>query len=53
VAKNDKQKFQLRLPLDIYSKAAEASNRLGISMNAYIILALMEKLTNEKEPGKV
>lgn len=49
MTKDDKRKFTLRLKESINQKLIQSSSELGVSKNAFILMALAEKLEGKKE----
>ena len=44
----DKKRYALTMPADIYNEVKAAAQKQGISMNAYILIALSEKMKREQ-----
>lgn len=45
----DKKRYALTMPADIYNAVKAAAQKQGISMNAYILLALSAQLRRDQK----
>jgi hypothetical protein len=49
--KSPRKPFPLRLPVSIHAKAEDTAQSEGISLNQFITIALVEKLTRIEQTG--